>query len=88
MLIRCGTRWPSGRLAERAAEFRRDVSPVAAGILIAHVAGAHGWMLERDVQLYFWGVTCLALYAAGFFCCDCSYERAVLGIVFVLLSLV
>jgi len=80
----------AGRLARALQNFVETFPLFAAGILTAHLAGAHGWMTEWGVQLYFWGrVTYLALYAAGVFLLrSLVWNVAALGIVLVLLSLV
>jgi uncharacterized MAPEG superfamily protein len=64
----------AGRLARALQNFGETFPLFAAGVLIAHVVGAHGWMTEWGVQLYFWGrVTYLALYVTGVFLCAPSY---------------
>jgi len=80
----------AGRLARALQNFVETFPLFAAGVLIAHVAGTHGWMTEWGVQLYFWGrVTYLALYAGGVFLLrSLAWNVAALGIVLVLLSLV
>ena len=79
----------AGRLARALQNFGETFPLFAAGVLIAHVAGAHSWMTEWGVQFYFWGrVTYLFLYAAGVFLLhSLVWNVAVLGIVLVLLSL-
>jgi uncharacterized MAPEG superfamily protein len=80
----------AGRLARALQNFVETFPLFAAGVLTAHSAGAHSWMTEWGVQLYFLGrVTYLALYAAGVFLLrSLVWNVATLGIVFVLLSLV
>jgi uncharacterized MAPEG superfamily protein len=80
----------AGRLARALQNFGETFPLFAAGVLIAHAGGAHGWMTEWGVQLYFWGrVIYLALYAAGVFLLrSLVWNVAVLGIVLILLSLV
>jgi uncharacterized MAPEG superfamily protein len=80
----------AGRLARALQNFIETFPLFAAAILIAHVAGAHSWMTEWGVQLYFWGrVIYLALYAAGVFLLrSLTWNIATLGIALVLLSLV
>src|SRR5262245_42184808 len=58
----------AGRLARALQNFVETFPLFAAAILIAHVAGAHNWMTEWGVQLYFWGrIIYLALFVAGVF---------------------
>ena len=80
----------AGRLARAVQNFGETFPLFAAAVLIAHVAGAHSWMTEWGVQLYFWGrVTYLALYTAGVFLVrSLVWNVATLGIVLVLMSLV
>ena len=77
-------------VAGNAQNFGETFPLFAAGVLIAHVAGAHRWMTEWGVQLFFGGrVAYLALYAAGVFLLrSLVWDVAVLGIVLILLSLV
>jgi uncharacterized MAPEG superfamily protein len=79
----------AGRLARAVQNFGETFPLFAAAVLIAHVAGAHSWMTEWGVQLYFWSrVTYIFLYAAGVFLLrSLVWNVAVLGIVLVLLSL-
>lgn len=80
----------AGRL-ERALHNYLETFPLfAAAVLVAHVAGRHGWMTEWGVQLYFWGrIAYVALYAGGVFLVrSLVWNVATAGIILVLLALV
>jgi len=80
----------AGRLERALRNFGETFPLFAAAVLIAHVAGRHGWMTEWGVQLYFWGrVAYLALYAGGVFLVrSLVWNVATAGILLVLLALV
>src|SRR5262249_23116651 len=80
----------AGRLERALRNFTETFPLFAAAVLMAHIAGTHGWMTEWGVQLYFWArVAYLALYAAGVFLLrSLAWNVAVLGIILVVLSLV
>ena len=80
----------AGRLARALSNFGETFPLFAAAVLIAHIAGRHGWMTEWGVQLYFWGrVAFLILYAAGVFLLrSLAFSVAAIGIILVLLALV
>ena len=80
----------AGRLARALQNFVETFPLFAAAVLIAHVAGRHGWMTEWGVQLYFWGrIAYLVLYAAGVFLLrSLAWNVATVGLILVLLSLV
>jgi uncharacterized MAPEG superfamily protein len=80
----------AGRLARALANFLETFPLFAAAVLIAHVAGRHGWMTEAGVQLYFWGrVVYLALYAGGVFLVrSLVWNVGTAGIILMLLALV
>src|SRR5262245_44576875 len=80
----------AGRL-ERALRNYIETFPLfAAAVLMAHLAGRHGWMTEWGALLYFWArVAYLCLYAAGIFLVrSLVWNVATLGIVLLLLSLI
>jgi uncharacterized MAPEG superfamily protein len=80
----------AGRLERALRNFGETFPLFAAAVLIAHVAGRHGWMTEWGVQLYFWGrVAYLALYAGGVFLVrSLVWNVATAGVLLVLLALV
>jgi uncharacterized MAPEG superfamily protein len=80
----------AGRLNRALQNFLETFPLFAAAVLIAHVAGKHGWMTEWGVQLYFWGrCVYLALYAGGVFLVrSLVWNVATLGIVLILLWIV
>lgn len=79
----------AGRLARALQNFVETFPLFAAAVLVAHLAGAHGWMTEWGAQLYFWGrVAYLALYAAGVFLLrSLAWNVATAGIILLLLAL-
>ncbi|RUW81240.1 MAG: hypothetical protein E5V52_03775 [Mesorhizobium sp.] len=79
----------AGRLARALQNFVETFPLFVAAVLIAHVAGTHGWMTEWGVQLYFWGrVIYVAFYAWGIFLLrSLVWNVATFGIVLILLSL-
>lgn len=79
----------AGRLARALQNFVETFPLFVAAVLIAHVAGTHGWMTEWGVQLYFWGrVIYVAFYAWGILLLrSLVWNVATFGIVLILLSL-
>jgi uncharacterized MAPEG superfamily protein len=79
----------AGRLERALHNFVETFPLFAAAVLTAHLAGAHNWMTEWGVQLYFWArIAYVAFYAAGVFLVrSLVWNLAALGIVLVLLSL-
>jgi len=80
----------AGRLERALRNFGETFPLFAAAVLIAHVAGRHGWMTEWGMQLYFWGrVAYLALYAGGVHLVrSLVWNVGTAGILLVLLALV
>jgi uncharacterized MAPEG superfamily protein len=55
-----------GRVERAFANYMQSFPFFAAAVLIAHVAGRHGWLTVWGVQLFFWArVVYVPLYAAG-----------------------
>jgi uncharacterized MAPEG superfamily protein len=58
----------AGRLDRALRNFIETFPLFAAAVLMAHIAGKHGWMTEWGAQLYFGArVAYVAFYAAGIF---------------------
>jgi uncharacterized MAPEG superfamily protein len=79
----------AGRLDRALRNFLETFPLFAAAVLMAHVAGRHGWMTEWGAQLYFWArIAYLGLYAGGVFLVrSLAWSVATLGIVLLLLAL-
>jgi len=80
----------AGRLDRALRNFIETFPLFAAAVLMAHLAGRHGWMTEWGAQLYFGSrVAYLACYAAGIFLVrSLVWNVATAGIVLILLSLI
>jgi uncharacterized MAPEG superfamily protein len=80
----------AGRLDRALRNFIETFPLFAAAVLMAHIAGKHGWMTEWGAQLYFGArLVYLALYAAGVFLVrSLVWNVATLGIVLILLALI
>jgi uncharacterized MAPEG superfamily protein len=80
----------AGRLDRALRKRRRDLSAVAAAVLIARSARKHGWMIEWGAQLCFGAhVAYVAFSAADIFLVrSLVWNIATLGIVLILLSLI
>jgi len=48
--------WNGGPAGAGATQFCRDISAVAAAVLIAHVTNTHSWMKERGRPTLLWGL--------------------------------
>jgi len=61
----------------------------ATAVLMAHVAGRHGWLTVTGAQLYFWArLIYVPLYAAGIpIARTVAFVVAVVGIVLILVAL-
>lgn len=61
----------------------------AAAVLMAHVAGRHGWLTLVGAHLYFWArLVYVPLYAAGIpVARTAAFGAALLGIVLILIAL-
>jgi uncharacterized MAPEG superfamily protein len=80
----------AGRLDRALRNFIETFPLFAAAVLMAHIAGKHGWMTEWGAQLYFGArVAYVAFYAAGIFLVrSLVWNVATLGIVLILLALI
>lgn len=80
----------AGRLDRALRNYIETFPLFAAAVLMAHIAGKHGWMTEWGAQLYFGGrVAYVALYAAGIFLLrSLVWNLATLGIILTLLSVI
>jgi uncharacterized MAPEG superfamily protein len=80
----------AGRLDRALRNFIETFPLFAAAVLMAHVAGKHGWMTEAGTQLYFWArVAYVVCYATGVFLLrSVVWNVATLGILFILLALI
>jgi uncharacterized MAPEG superfamily protein len=80
----------AGRLDRALRNFIETFPLFAAAVLMAQIAGKHGWMTELGAQLYFGArVAYVAFYAAGIFLVrSLVWNVATLGIVLLLLPLI
>jgi uncharacterized MAPEG superfamily protein len=80
----------AARLERALRNFMETFPLFAAAVLMAHVAGRHGWMTEWGAQFYFWArVVYVGVYVAGIFLVrSLVWNVATLGIILLLVSLV
>ena len=80
----------AGRLQRALQNFSETFPLFAAAVLMAHVAGKHGWMTQWGALLYVGArAAYVVLYAAGIFLVrSLVWNVATLGIVLLLLALV
>ena len=78
-----------GRISRAFANFMQTFPFFAAAVLMAHVAGRHGWLTWWGVQLYFWArLVYVPLYAFGVpVVRSVAFVVATVGIVMLLVAL-
>lgn len=78
-----------GRIERAFANYMQTFPFFAAAVLVAHVAGRHGWMTVTGANLYFWGrLVYVPLYATGIpVARTLAFLVAMAGIVLLLLAL-
>ena len=79
----------AGRVSRSFANFMQTFPFFAAAVLMAHVAGRHGWLTVWGVQLYFWArLVYVPLYVAAVpVLRSVAFVIAIAGIVMVLAAL-
>ena len=77
------------RLQRAFANYMQTFPFFAGAVLVAHVAGRHGWLTVVGAQLYFWArLVYVPLYAAGVpIFRTVAFVISVIGIILILISL-